>query len=198
MSMSTGTLANVPAKSAAEIGQHAELGDEAKTLLQDGQAPGAYLNLLIEKGHFPDAVRFLAHALPKREAVWWACQCGRLVAGATLTPEVANAFKTAEDWVAHPDEDNRRAAQRAYEPATLRTPAGLAALAAFVSEGSLSHPGLPAVEPPRFATAQMVAGAVLIAAVLSEPEKAPEKYRKFLALGIEIANGQKRWKEGSR
>jgi hypothetical protein len=198
MSMSTGTLANVPAETAAEVGQHVALGDEAKALLQDGLAPGAYLNLLIEKGQFLDAVRFLAHALPKREAVWWACQCGRLVAGASLTPEVANAFETAEDWATHPDEDIRRAAQRAYEPATLQTPAGLAALAAFVSEGSLSHPGLPVVEPPPFATAQMVAGAVLIAAVLTEPEKAPEKYRKFLALGIEIANGQKRWKEGTR
>jgi hypothetical protein len=196
--MSTGTLANVAAETAAEIGQRVELGDEAKALLQDGQAPGTYLDLLIEKGHLPDAVRFLAHALPRREAVWWASQCGRLVAGTTLTPEVANAFETAEDWVAHPDEDNRRAAQRACEPATLRTPAGLAALAAFVSEGSISLPGLPVVEPPSFATARSVAGAVLIAGVLSEPEKAPEKYRAFLALGIEIANGRKRWKERTR
>jgi hypothetical protein len=196
--MSTGTLANVPAETAAEIGQRVELGDEAKALLQDGLAPGAYLNLLIEKGHLLDAVRFLAHALPKREAVWWASQCGRIVAGETLTPEVANAFETAEDWATHPDEDNRRAAQRAYEPATLRTPAGLAALAAFVSEGSISLPGLPVVEPPPLATARAVAGAVQIATILSEPEKAPEKFRAFLALGIEIANGRKRWKERKR
>jgi hypothetical protein len=198
MSMSTGTLANVPVERAAEIGQHVTLSDEAKALLQDGLAPGAYLNVLIEKGHFIDAVRFLAHALPKREAVWWASQCARSVAGTELTPEVQSAFKAAEDWAADPSEDNRRAAQRAYELATLKTPAGCIALAAFLSEGSLSHPGLPVVEPPAHATAQAVAGAILLAGVLSQPEKAPEKCRRFLALGIEIASGGKRWKERTR
>ena len=198
MSMSTGNLANVPAEKAAEIGQHVPLGDEAKALLQDGLAPAAYLGLLIEKGHFPDAVRFLAHALPKREAVWWGSQCARSVPDPPPSPASADALRAAEEWVAEPCEDTRRAAQRAYEPATLQTPAGLAALAAFVSEGSLSLPGLPAVEPPPLATAQMVSGAVLVAGVLTQPEKAPEKYRRFLALGTEIANGGKRWKERTR
>ena len=39
-----------------------------------------------------------------------------------------------------------------------------------------------------------VAGAVMLAAVQSEPEKAPEKYQKFLAQGIEVAKGNQRWK----
>jgi hypothetical protein len=40
-----------------------------------------------------------------------------------------------------------------------------------------------------------VTGAVLLAAVASEPQKAPEKHRKFLAQGIEVGNGTNRWKE---
>jgi hypothetical protein len=34
----------------------------------------------------------------------------------------------------------------------------------------------------------------MLAAVESEPEKAPEKHRKFLAQGIEVAKGTQRWK----
>ena len=73
--------AKVTAKTAAEVCKHFPLGEEAKKLLRDGQTPAQFLDVLIEKQQFPDAVRFLAHALPKREAVWWACLCSRAVAG---------------------------------------------------------------------------------------------------------------------
>ena len=45
-----------------------------------------------------------------------------------------------------------------------------------------------------FLTAHGVTGAVLLAAVQREPEKAPEKFKKFLAQGIEVANGTNKWK----
>jgi hypothetical protein len=196
--MSNGTLAKVSARTAAEVGKHFPLGDEARKLLREGMTPRQYLDELLEKRQYEDALRFLAHALPKREAVWWACLCARRVAGAQPPPAVATALQAAERWVADPSEDNRRAALPAAEAAALATPAGCAAAAAFWSGGSLGPANVPVIPPGEYLTAQGVAGAVLLAAVLTEPEKAPEKQRQFLAQGVEVANGVQRWTEALR
>jgi hypothetical protein len=193
--MSSTTLAKVSAAKAVEVCKRFELSDEARRLLRDSHAPGQYFQELLEKGHHVDAVRFLAHALPKREAVWWACQCARGAAGPSPAPPVRAALEAAERWAADPNEQNRRAAMAAAEGASLETPAGCAAAAAFWSGGSLAPPDVPEVAPPESLTAQGVAGAILLAAVLTEPEKAQEKQRKFLAQGVEVANGSSRWKE---
>ena len=44
-------------------------------------APGPFLDLLLEHGHHLDAIRFLAQALVKRAAVWWALQCVTEISG---------------------------------------------------------------------------------------------------------------------
>ena len=49
-----------------------DLDDAAKALLDDKQTPRQFLQLLGKQQLYSDAVRFLAHALPKREAIWWA------------------------------------------------------------------------------------------------------------------------------
>lgn len=192
--MSSDGLAKVTAKTAAEVCKHFPLGEDAKKLLRDGLTPAAFLDALIEKHQFPDAVRFLAHALPKREAVWWACLCTRAVAGSSAPPKISAALQTAEKWVVDPSEENRRAAMPAAEAAEFKTPAGCAAVAAFWSGGSLGPPNVPVVPPGEYLTAHGVAGAVMLAAVQPEPEQAAEKYRKFLAQGIEVAKGTQRWK----
>jgi len=192
--MSSNGLVKITAKTAAEVCKHFALGDEAKKLLRDGLTPAQFLDTLIEKQQFPDAVRFLAHALPKQEAVWWACVCARSVGGSNPPPKIAAALQAAEKWVADPSEGNRRAAMPAAEAAEFKTPAGCAAVAAFWSGGSLAPPNVPAVPPGEYLTAHGVAGSVMLAAVQSEPEKAPEKNRKFLAQGIEVAKGTLRWK----
>jgi hypothetical protein len=196
--MSSATLAKVPAKTAAEVCQRFPLGEDAKKLLRDGMTPPQFLAVLTEKQLAVDAVRFLAHALPKREAVWWACLCTRTAVGPSPEPAAAAAVQAAEKWVADPSEDNRRAAGTAAEAATVGHPAGCAAMAAFWSGGSLAPPKLPVVPPGENLTGQGVAGAVLLAAVRTEPEKAADKHRRFLALGVEVANGANRWKEPTK
>ena len=54
----------------------------------------------------------------------------------------------------------------------------------------------PVIPPGEFLTAQGVAGSVLLAAVLTQPEKAQEKYKQFINTGAEIASGTNRWKGG--
>lgn len=193
--MSGGTLTKVAAKTAAEICQRFSLGEAAQRLLRDDLTPRQFLDLLIQQQHYIDAVRLLAYGLPKQEAVWWACLCARSVAGPNLPPKVAAALQAAEQWAGDPSEGHRRAALPAAEAAELATPAGSAAAAAFWSGGSLGPPNVPVIPPGEYLTAHGVAGAVMLAAVQSEPAKAAEKYRRFVELGIDVANGTNRWKE---
>jgi Family of unknown function (DUF6931) len=182
-----------PAHSAAEISAVAELGDKAKGLLRPEASPPAYLALLIENGEFADAVRFLAHALPKREAVWWAWFCARRAAGPEPAPDIKAALSATENWIVQPTDENRRSAMKAAEKATFGTPAGCAGLGAFFSGGSVAPPEAPPNPPGEFMTAKAVAGAVMLAAVATEPETAPDKYRAFLAQGVEITRKIKLW-----
>jgi hypothetical protein len=189
--MSNGTLAKVSAKTAQDVCKNFTLGDDAQKLLREGMTPRAFLDALNDKKLPQDAIKFLAHALPKREAIWWALLCAKEVHGAKPAAPIAAALQATEKWITDPSEDNRRAAGATAEPAGYGTPAGCAAVSAFWSGGSLGPPNTPVVPPGEFLTAHGVGGSVMLAAVLTEPEKAPEKYRKFLTLGLEIASGSK-------
>src|SRR5450759_202773 len=166
----------------------AELGEEAMALLRPDLHPLDFVPLLMEKALFADAVRFIAHALPKREAVWWGWVCARRAAGENPPPKIRAALDATERWVAQPNEDNRRSAMEAAQKAELGTAAGCAGLAAFFSGGSLAPPDAPAVPPGEFLAAKAVSGAVIFAAVAKEPERAPEKFRSFVAQGVEVTN----------
>jgi hypothetical protein len=186
-------LSRIAARTAAEVCGRFDIGEEAKTLLRPELSPGQYLELLKERSRFPAAMQFLAFALPKPEAVWWACRCVRESAGSAPAPASVAALQAAEKWVSNPTDENRRAAMPVAQTAGLATAAGAAALAAFVSGGSLAPANIPPVPPADTLTAQAVSGAVLVAAVERETEKAFDKFRRFLAIGIEVANGTSRW-----
>jgi hypothetical protein len=183
-------LAGVSARNAADVVPHvADLADEAKALLRPEHTPGQYLDALVAANRLPDAVRFLAHGLGRREAVWWACVCNRLVLEPDTQQPAVAALVAAEAWCYRPTEENRRAAHAAAEAAQMEHPAAFAALGAFFSGGSIAPAHVKQPVPPGvFHTARCVAGSILMAGVRREPKKAPERYRAFLAKGVEVAN----------
>ena len=91
--------------------ERAKLGEGAKALLKDEHTPRQFLELLIGKELFLDAIRFLAFALPKREAVGWGCLCVRYSLGTEEAAKISETQVAVERWVSNPDEGNRRAAQ---------------------------------------------------------------------------------------
>jgi hypothetical protein len=182
---------------AADVCTRFALGHAARPLLQDGQKTRAYLQALVDAKQFIDAVKVLAHAVPKREGVWWACQCCRQDPGVEKAPKVLAALEAGERWVADPSEDNRRAAYPAAEAAGFDTPAGCAAVAAFWSGGSLGPPNVPVIPPGEGLTAHGVAGAILLAAATAPPAEVANTYRKFLARGVAVADGKNRWKDAA-
>src|SRR5690349_8347185 len=101
-----------------EISAVAQLGDEAMALARPEMHPVDFVMLLMNQKLYSDAVRFLAHAMPRREAVWWGWMCARRVSEQKSTPPVKAALEITEKWIAQPSEENRRAAHAAAEKAT--------------------------------------------------------------------------------
>ena len=171
---------------ARDLCERAKLEEEAKALLKDEHTPQQFIELLIGKELFLDAIRFLSFALPKREAVGWGCLCVRHSLGTKDASKISETQVAAERWVSHPDDENRRAAMAAVDKVGLESPSDCLALAAFFCGGSIAPANLQPVDPPDHVAPQAVAGAILASAVKNQPEKAPEKYRIFLQKGLAL------------
>jgi len=169
-----------------DLCERAKLGDAAKALLKDEHTSRQFLELLVGKELFLDSIRLLAFTLPRREAVGWGCLCVRHSLGTENASQISKTQVAAERWVSSPDEGNRQAAKAAVPEDGPESPSDLLALAAFYSGGSVVAPDLDPVPPPDHVTPQFVAGAVMIAAVKTQPEKAAEKYRVFLQKGMAL------------
>lgn len=182
-------LKKIPANTAAEICVKYEQAAEIMPLLSEGMSPVAFLDKLVEEDRLQEASRFLAHALPKREAVWWACLCAReaLPDGGDETAESLLAL--AESWVRKPTDENRRAAMAAAEAAGFDSPASWAAVAAFWSGESLAPEDMPPVAPSDELTGTAVAAATMLAAFAGDPATSPDRFRLFLKNGMDVAQG---------
>lgn len=171
---------------AADLAKPLPLSDPAKALLLPTHTARQFFDVLAQ--HPPlaeDAIRFLAVALPKREAVIWAIACVRS-AIPKPAPDAAKAITTTETWTRDPSDANRRACGAAAEVVGHDTAPGCLADAAFWSGGSLSAPHLPPVPPRDDLTATAVTGALLLAALA-----VPAVLSRFVAMGAEIAGSRK-------
>ena len=134
-------LRKVRATTAAQVCEHFDLDPEAKPLLSPKTSPRELLDALVEQKQFRTAIRFLAHALPHREAVWWGSLCVKHASGdAALPAAEASALKAAVSWVLDPSDANRNAARAPAEAAGIETPAGGLATAVTFTGGTLARP----------------------------------------------------------
>lgn len=176
-------------KLAIELCTHYEMEKEAETLLTPEQTPEQFLKALIADNQYYSAIVFLAHALPKRESVWWACICTKATVTDKTSKDNLEALKSAEQWVYSPTEDNRRLAENLAEKTEYITPASWTAMAAFWSGGSVTGPDEPPVPPAQYLYANAVSGAVNLSASFDKNNDTEQLYQTFLKQGIDIANG---------
>jgi hypothetical protein len=156
----------------------------------DGCKSAAELLAALESGDFHlEATRLLAYALPKREAVWWACMCARYTAPAELSVADRAALEAAELWVRRQTDETRRAAMDNAQLSGFGSPEAWAAVAAFWSGDSLSPPDQPKVPPAPHLTGTAVAGAVQLASVRGDPARQPARLTAFLNSARDIAAG---------
>jgi hypothetical protein len=169
---------------AIEVSRYITLSENAKKLLTPEMPATEFIDLLAAKQFHTDAVQFIAHYLPKRQAVWWALTCVKQ-AGTEFPPEQETALKSAERWIAEPTEENRQATLKAADAADTMTPAGMTALAAYYSDG------MPASADPNtnakayFMTAKLVSGAVMLSAA-TDAEQLQARFSGFTGKGIEV------------
>ena len=180
-------------KTAAEIAKPLSLSPAALALLTPASMVRTYFEALATNPELAeDAAKFLAGALPKREAVWWGL-CGlKETLKAPLPEPQAKALAEVEKWVRSPTETQRKAVAQVAEVAGRDNPAGCLASAAAFSGGSLAPPRQAVVKPPEHLTAIFLAVALNVAAVL-DPAKTAAHRARFLELGKLVAAGQLKW-----
>lgn len=183
-------LIKVDALTAAELLQHFELvEDGSEDCVVPQTAPEVSIERLAQKGLYLDAIKLLAHGLPKRIAVWWACLASRAAQTADVDQANEAALLAAETWVKNPTEENRLRCKTLAEATKYETASSWAATGAAWSAGSMAKEGEPEVTPPEHLYAHAVAGSICLAASLDDPENAPASYATFLAQGLDLARG---------
>jgi hypothetical protein len=136
-----------------------------------------------------EAAKVLALALPKRQAVWWACMCALHTAPPNLPENHRKARETAEIWVRQQTDAARRAAMRLAEQTNFDTPEAWVAVAAFWSGESLSADNEPIILPPPHLTGLAVGGAIGLSSVRMTFDRRLARLQRFLESGRDIATG---------
>jgi hypothetical protein len=179
--------------------QKLDLGDEilAMCMLADGKLAGGSLvacaAILAAAGQFNPAVAVLAQGLSGRGAAWWACRAARLEPPDGPSPKELPALEAAERWVRDPVSAHAHAAHAAAKQAGFGTPAGCAAIAAFMAGDTIAPPHLPPLSPPPNGPGLAAAGAVRLAAARRQPVD-PDALARLLTLGQEVAAGSDSWR----
>jgi hypothetical protein len=133
-----------------------------------------------------DAVLFISHLLPRREAVWWAAQCVRPLLGAGAADE---ALRLAETWVRTPEEDNRNGALRIANDSDRRKPTTWLAFAAGWSGGSMVPPDQTPLPPPAGACAMAANTAIMLAVATGDSRAVVDRIGACAEAGVRFASG---------
>ncbi len=175
-----------------DIAALAGLDEELRASFAPGAPHRAVVQQMVNAGQLPEAVKFVAFSLPRREGVWWAWVTAKRAAGPDAPPPVKACLDATERWIAQPTDANRRTAFELAEKAELGTPAGCAGAAAFFAGESIAPPNVAAVPPGPHDCNRMIANAVILAAI-KEPEKAPEAFVQSLQQGLDVIGKINLW-----
>ena len=171
-----------------DVVQIAPVEDDTKKLAKPDWSTPQFVEALAGQEKFMDAIRVLAFSLGKLTVIEWAHRCVTIAGGDGLSKIDANALDLVQRWLGGRSEGLRREIYAASQAAEHSTPASWVAMAVFWSEGSMGPPPpSPPLAPGPTQCAHAATGAILLAAVAKQPEKAPDKYREFLRVGLEMA-----------
>ena len=97
-------LIKIQALTADELLKEFEFTEpEAEAVVIPDTAPQISIERLIAAGFYADAIKLLAHGLPKRESVWWACLAARKAQTTDTSEDNINALLATEAWAKKPN-----------------------------------------------------------------------------------------------
>jgi hypothetical protein len=182
-----------------EVEQSAEAMQHLQTaLLPANWEPANYLARLLAHDLVRDARHFLAHAMPRRRALWWATLCARDCREFAAEPVLEEVINMASRFVLMPTESDRRAAERAMHANPVNSIATHLAAAVFMSHGSLAPPEGQAIPVPPSILGRLVSTVVYAAATKKNVVEYQHHLREYIALGREIAEGQHLWPQAAK
>jgi hypothetical protein len=187
----------MPGKTAKEIARSAGLKVPATDCLAEAQNARHYVELLMEKHLWMDAIAYLSHAITPRESIWWAWFCARKASLPKEDPEELKALALAEAWIGQPTEANRVAAKEGAERLPASSPPQ-SVLQAVYFTGEL----IDEATGEKTMGAPLVAHKYVHAAVLNSvygiAPKDPEPVAmEFLRQGLEVAHRIQLWTQYS-
>jgi hypothetical protein len=152
---------------AASVAKRLPLSGDARAALEsDGGNVRSFLDGLIGRGLPADALTLVAHTLPKRYVVAWACDC--LKTAIARDPRASDMDRAGlaltQQWLADPTEENRRAALDFAERGEFGSPGAWIAASAGWSDGSLLPRGYDVIAPPDHLPAEAAVAALRLAA----------------------------------
>ena len=152
--------------SASSLSQRPALSGDALSVVAGGANVRRCLDELLDRGLPADALVLVARVLPKRYVVAWACECFRsaLIGMPGATPADRAGLALAQQWLADPAEENRRAALDFAEQGEFGTPGAWLAASAGWNGGSLAPRGYDPIPPPDHLPAEAAVAALRLAA----------------------------------
>jgi len=184
-------LVKVNDQNAAVVCKNADLEDQSKLLLGNKPSLSDYIQSLLANSALKDVINVIAHALPAREAVYWACLCVRDVIDQESNSDDLKAIKAAEQWVYQPNDNDRYLNHELAENLEYSTAAAWVSNAVFWSGGSITPKKEAKVEPPDGVFGKAISGAINLASASEDPKKVDQLQKQFIKRGINIAQGGK-------
>ena len=160
-------MPKVTAPTAAEIAAKSKPSPEGKALITPGMTPAEHLHVLEKNKLSVDSVGLLAHGLPPKDGICWACQGCRLVAPKMSMPEM-DVLHCTEAWLKNPI------------PALLGPLSAALLKVDFTGPGSWA--GQAALWMPGGLVAAAISGAILLAGGLKVGAAMPAIPKPKLAL----------------
>lgn len=167
------------------------LSPEAEQMLPSSATLPIFLRRLFDGRLDVDAMRVLAHAMPLRRGIWWGALCVWHAEQGKPSPAEGPKLAAVVQWVVDPVEARRQAAA-SLAHGIVQTAAD-ACLQAVAHAGSIPNPTAPLSPNDPAQAARMIEAAVFIAYAQHAKLDPTLDYRRFLVLGLQVAEGRIPW-----
>jgi hypothetical protein len=147
----------------------------------------SFLNFLVKKSYYVDAINFVSHALDPFILIEWGFTC---VSATDLNSENNMIRQMILEWLKTPDDTKRRAIQKQGKDLDTINPYYWLSWGVFWSGGSIVEPDMSSVFPQEGLLAHAISGAVMLAAVQDNGKNMKKNYENFLKQGLTLLEGK--------